>query len=244
MSRCKRDRNPRSALQNLIFFLSRDAKMTVGPGDCLKLKVKIDDKLTIEDNVIITFFDEVTNMMYTCGHCFPKNAQLKNGQGTLIYSSGFDDADSQIEIARVFIWNSFGFTNRVDGKAVRTCGTIPPGDRVLLRYMNTPSIDGTYLGYVSSLDQRIEYNARSWKLNIDGMRLSLPFIVVAGNNPCEGALACLKTQHGYSGSPWLYMRQNEWILIGSHVARVWMSTTNNEYCEVSLVVPTARFFAK
>ena len=113
MSRCKRDRNPPSALQNLIFFLSRDAKMTVGPGDCLKLNVKIDDKLTIEDNVIITFFDEVTNIMYTCGHCFPKNAQLKNGQGTLIYSSGFDDADSDIEIARVRIWNSFGFTNSI-----------------------------------------------------------------------------------------------------------------------------------
>ena len=53
----------------------------------------------IKDKATITFIKD--NLIYTCGHCFPKNA-LTN-YGTLVYSSGFDSPTENDELAIIKI---------------------------------------------------------------------------------------------------------------------------------------------
>jgi hypothetical protein len=43
---------------------------------------------------------------------------------------------------------------------------------------------------------------------MDKLRLAFPFAVVVGDVICDDAMNCLATQHGYSGSPWLYRRKD------------------------------------
>ena len=72
-------------------------------GDKLKIKyqVLVDQKeeIELEGTVVITYFDG--KKLYTCGHCFPKNATLIYGD--LIYSSGFDTPTEEQEIAIIEI---------------------------------------------------------------------------------------------------------------------------------------------
>lgn len=72
------------------------------------MKIQIGDNIDIfyyigntklTDKATITFIEN--DMIYTCGHCFPKNALTE--YGTLIYSSGFDLPSEKEEMAVIKI---------------------------------------------------------------------------------------------------------------------------------------------
>ena len=67
-------------------------------GDKIKIYYFIDNT-RIEDYATITFIDN--NIIYTCGHCFPKSSNTDFGK--LIYSSGFDTPNEGDELAMIKI---------------------------------------------------------------------------------------------------------------------------------------------
>ena len=64
-------------------------------GDRIDIKYKLDN-LELKDKATITYYHP-KGLIFTCGHCFSKNAILDIGD--LIYSSGFDTEDEGKEIA-------------------------------------------------------------------------------------------------------------------------------------------------
>jgi hypothetical protein len=211
----------------------------IAPGDSLKISVRIDANLTITDEVVMTYFDIERCLFMTCGHCFPRNAQLKNKRSKLLSTSGFDEVGSEREVAHLKIWNCLEFTNLIDNIPVRCDGSIPIGCTVILR-RNTCKITGVHLGNFSSMHSPIGYQDKEWFLDCPELRLSAPFVVVVGSHSCTGKNACLPTRHGFSGCPWLLRCDEDWLLVGGHVARATMLSHAGEKCEVSLTVPTHR----
>ena len=219
----------------------RDSKVYCA-GDLVPIVVRIDAETNIEDTFVITFFDVRESTIITCGHCLPRNANLKNKDSVVLYTSGYGESDDDIEVARVRVWNTFKLSNKLDGKIVRPFSkdSPPVGMRLILVRTDT-RLNGRLVATVHEPTPQIYFTVhnRRYVLQYDDIpRMRPPFFVVASDS-ADGVLG---TRHGYSGSPWMHERTNTYSVLGGHVARIVCKDTTNplQTCEVSLVFPLKR----
>ena len=207
-----------------------------GVGDTIAMVVSVDPKTTIRDRFVITYFDQTTSTIITCGHCLPKNAHLKCG--TVLYTSGYDNEDDDVEVAGVHVWNSFLFTEYLDEKPVRPLTQCLDGGTPVFLKCDTDYVLGVFVGTVrtsASEHVTVTIRGRPYVLSMsDVPRIRPPFFVVA---PRVGRT--LSTRHGYSGSPWMTYSRNtrSWYVLGAHVARVVARCSPDRECQLSLVLP-------
>lgn len=152
----------------------------------------------------ITYYKD--GFLYTCGHCFPKNAYTEYGD--LVYSSGFDTKTEGQEIAIIKIikehqkkFKYFDIINK----------PINPK-----RYQLTIMINNNILHYGKILKKIKKKLNSGWvtfdkfKVNHQITKLDPPYYLVLSN---------IKPQTGLSGSPWIISHNNNLYLLGSHIGK-------------------------
>ena len=159
-------------------------------GDKINIKYVIDG-VTINDTATITFLNN--NFLFTCGHCFPKNA--KTNLGKLIYSSGFDNPTEKKEIAIIKIHDSklplfkrINVTNNY--KYYSNLNTIMVNNRI------------KYNGFIISkitknLNKGWQNINKKYKINHQITKLEPPYFLVG--------IEVVKNE-GLSGSPWIVLQ--------------------------------------
>lgn len=211
-----------------------------GPGDAVSIRTRLDDGLEIDGEFIITFFDKERSLLYTCGHCFPTNAELlKDGQ--LLCTSGYmeTDRDDGIEVAIVRLWNSFAFSDYIKGhgRLMIDPQRATPSCSILYLFHRGNRTEGRLWGLVRSA--RVVYKGVSY--SVEHMpRVNEPCLAIVGQAPCDDHELCLLTRHGFSGSPWCARRGEHFELVGAHVAKVVLRAPDGRRFQASLAVPVDR----
>lgn len=194
--------------------------MKIQIGDNIDIFYYIGDtKLT--DKATITFIEN--DMIYTCGHCFPKNALTK--YGTLIYSSGFDLPSEKEEMAVIKINKNkiplFRYLNILNNfKYTENITTIMLNNRQ------------TYQGFIISkiinkLKKGWQKINNNYSFNHQITKLAEPYYLVVVDN--------LVKNKGLSGSPWLVSQNNDIKLLGSHIGRTDGKDNMNNIIEIVYV---------
>tara|TARA_Y100000589_G_C27014431_1_gene572189 strand:- start:108 stop:728 length:621 start_codon:yes stop_codon:yes gene_type:complete len=177
-------------------------------------KLQIGDKIDIFyyinntkilDKASITYFDRDT--IYTCGHCFPKNA--KTNYGELIYSSGFDTNSEKEEIAIIKIkkdklpcFKNINVKN--DYRYEDNINTILINNRKAYKGKILTKVENKLKPGWQNINKNISLNNQITKLEP-------PYYLVLANN-------LIKNQ-GLSGTPWLVHQDNSIKLLGGHIGR-------------------------
>ena len=173
-------------------------------GDKIDIFYSI-DKTKILDHASITYLDK--DMLYTCGHCFPKNA--KTNYGKLIYSSGFDTNSEKEEIAIIKIRkDKLPYFKNINIK----------NDYYHENNINTILINNRE-AYQGKIIMKVENNLKpGWQninekisLNHQITKLEPPYYLILAKN--------LIKNKGLSGAPWLVYQDNRIKLLGSHIGR-------------------------
>ena len=194
------------------------------------MKIQIGDNIDIfyyigntklTDKATITFIEN--DMIYTCGHCFPKNASTE--YGTLIYSSGFDLPSEKEEMAIIKINKNkiplFRYLNILNNfKYTENITTIMLNNRQ------------TYQGFIISkiinkLKKGWQKINNNYSINHQITKLAEPYYLVVVNN--------LVKNKGLSGSPWLVSQNNNIKLLGSHIGRTDGKDNMNNIIEIVYV---------
>ena len=194
--------------------------MKIQIGDNIDIFYYIGDtKLT--DQATITFIEN--DMIYTCGHCFPKNALTE--YGTLVYSSGFDLPSEKEEMAVIKINKNkiplFRYLNILNNfKYTENITTIMLNNRQ------------TYQGFIISkiinkLKKGWQKINNNYSVNHQITKLAEPYYLVAVDN--------LIKNKGLSGSPWLVSQNNDIKLLGSHIGRTDGKENMNNIIEIVYV---------
>lgn len=68
---------------------------------CVGSTIKYKTIYEIKDQLVISFI--INNLIFTCGHCLPKDIIFDDNDLTLIYTSGFDSIDENIELGIIKI---------------------------------------------------------------------------------------------------------------------------------------------
>lgn len=200
--------------------------MKIQIGDKIKLYYKINN-IKIEDYATITYIDN--NNIYTCGHCFPKNAYTH--YGNLIYSSGFDEPSEGKEIAIINIKNSMKhmFKNiKIDNNFIYS-HNVPT---VLINCKNK------YKGQIIyQVSEKLELGwnklQNGYKINHTITKLNEPYYLVKINDKLDKNGEYI---HGLSGSPWI-VYQNGITLVGGHIGRTDGKDIYNNDIMISYVKP-------
>jgi hypothetical protein len=160
----------------------------------------------IKDKLTITFIKN--DLIYTCGHCFPKNAKTK--YGNLVYTSGFDSPNEKEEIAIIKIkpkylnlFKKIDVTN--DFKYIKS-----NIKTILLNKRKT--YNGNIIYYVNKKLPKgwVQLN-NCYKINHMIDKLDFPYYLVVVKK--------LIKNNGFSGSPWLVIQDNKLKLLGGHIGR-------------------------
>lgn len=194
--------------------------MKIQIGDNIDIFYYIGDtKLT--DQATITFIEN--DMIYTCGHCFPKNALTE--YGTLVYSSGFDLPSEKEEMAVIKINKNkiplFRYLNILNNfKYTENITTIMLNNRQ------------TYQGFIISkiinkLKKGWQKINNNYSINHQITKLAEPYYLVVVDN--------LIKNKGLSGSPWLVSQNNDIKLLGSHIGRTDGKDNMNNIIEIVYV---------
>ena len=72
-------------------------------------KINYQTIFDINDTLTISFF--INNVIFTCGHCLPKQIKFDDPKLSLIYTSGFDTNEEAIELGIIKTNNSQSLTN-------------------------------------------------------------------------------------------------------------------------------------
>ena len=211
-------------------------------GDKLPIStnVRMDgSEVEINDTLVITFFDRKSSSIFTCGHCLPVSAHIKDIKSTVIYTSGYDNPTDDLEIARVKVWNTMMFSDYIDGLRATRAKNISEDVELVLRCADV-TINGYIIGSCNSQDDTFVYRGAMCKFKYKIPRIQFPFYVVAPTS-FDGKM---RTMHGFSGAPWIECSLSERLVYGPHVARVNIIDVNDSSVdyEVSLLVPISRFY--
>ena len=189
-------------------------------GDKIEIKYKVDD-IELSDTSTITYYHQ-DGYIYTCGHCFPKNALFD--LGNLVYSSGFDTIDENKEIAIIKIKPEYQYkfrpiilNNIIDNNCYNN-------KKATLIHMNK-----TYFGkIIAKINRNLpkgKYKLGTSEIfNHSITKLEPPYYLVKHDN--------IEVKHGLSGSPWK-VYDKEFKLLGTHIGKV--KTNNNKF--ISYVKP-------
>lgn len=188
-------------------------------GDKIEIKYKVDD-IELSDTSTITYYHQ-DGYIYTCGHCFPKNALFDLGD--LVYSSGFDTIDENKEIAIIKVKPEYQYMFRpiLLGNINNNCYN---NKKATLIHM-----DKTYIGKIIGKINK-ELPIGKYKLSSNDIfnhsitKLEPPYYLVKHDN--------IEVKHGLSGSPWI-VYDKEFKLLGTHIGKV--KTNNNKF--ISYVKP-------
>tara|TARA_B100001093_G_C26723371_1_gene968834 strand:+ start:67 stop:663 length:597 start_codon:yes stop_codon:yes gene_type:complete len=190
-------------------------------GNDINITYKIDDQI-INDKATISFIDK--DLIYTCGHCFPPNAETNVGK--VIYSSGFDTFSESEEIAIIKIFpkylkniNNIKLSNQYKFKIQET---------ILLNNGNF------YKGKIlAKIDKKI---SKGWINIADGIlinhqinKINVPYYIVKIKSDLNFP--------GLSGSPWIVKQNNVLTLVGSHIGRTEAIIDNSRKIMVAYVKP-------
>lgn len=173
------------------------------PGDRINITFIINDKTNnfkLNDKFTITHFDG--KYLYTCGHCFPKNASTNFGK--LIYSSGFDTKDEKIERAIIEIkteFKNYFFIPNI--KNISNYKNIKLDNEVYMINNNNK-----FFGRIFKIVD--EYSINPNYIINPITKISKPYIIIIPEDNYT-----LYSKEGFSGSPWY---QNN-ILLGSHIGK-------------------------
>jgi len=200
------------------------------------MKIKIGDKIKIyyyienskiEDYITITLIDN--NYLYTCGHCFPKNAKTK--YGTLLYSSGFDEPSEGQEIAKIKIYDSklhlFNNVN-ISNNFVDTKDNIKT---VLIN--NRKKYRGIILSQINKKLKKGVNIINDYKIDHTITKLNEPYYLVKIIDDLDDNG---NYNFGLSGSPWI-VYQNGLKLLGGHIGRTYGKDPNGNNIIISYVKP-------
>lgn len=189
-------------------------------GDRIDIKYKLDN-LELKDKATITYYHP-KGFIFTCGHCFSKNAILDIGD--LIYSSGFDTKDEGKEIAIIKIKEKYKCMFKPIILSCLNENISYYGSKAIMVHE-----DNFYFGKVIKkidkilLEGNYKINDKeSYYHNIT--KLDPPYYLVKHS--------LIDIKHGLSGSPWI-IYDKEFKLLGAHIGR----TKINENTFISYVKP-------
>lgn len=173
-------------------------------GDKINIKYNLND-ITIDGLATITYIEN--DLLYTCGHCFPKNASTIFGD--LIYSSGFDTKSESQEIAIIKIkknklnfFSNFKLSNNFNYN--KNCNTV-------LMINNNKVFIGKIITKIDSKFERKNWQNipnTDYTINHQIDKLDTPFFLIEHQ---------FESKPGFSGSPWITKQNNNWKLVGSHI---------------------------
>lgn len=176
----------------------------------------------IKDKATITFIKD--NLIYTCGHCFPKNA-LTN-YGTLVYSSGFDSPTENDELAIIKIddnkLNMFRRLNILNDYKHQNDNI----KTILLN--NRKEFQGLVIKKINKkLEKGWQKINNKYSINHQITKLNEPYYLVIVDN--------LVKNSGLSGSPWLVLQNDNIKLLGAHIGRTNGKDDKGNVIEISYV---------
>lgn len=192
-------------------------------GDNIDIEYNIDGE-KFSDSTTITFIND--GYIYTCGHCFPKNATTKYGK--MIYSSGFDEPSEKEEIAII----------KIHPKYLKNFRQMKIENNFTYSYKNNKAIllfkKNFYQGEIIA---KIEDNLRvGWGRITDDIlidhqitKLEAPYFLIKLNKENK--------ELGLSGSPWIAMENNQLKLIGGHIGKTIAKRSNGKEFKVAYVKP-------
>lgn len=120
------------------------------------------------------------------------------------------------------------------GEQTRAAAKCPQNGEYLFLLHQRDWLKGTFIGLLAET-KSLTHDNQTWVVS-DMPRVRLPCYVIAGDQPCSHLDRCLRTQHGFSGSPWMTKNGDVWEVHDSHVARVMLKSHSNEM-EGSIVIP-------
>ena len=191
-------------------------------GDKINIKYDLGD-IIINGTVTITLI--CNGHLYTCGHCFPKNAYTI--YGNLVYTSGFDTEQEGQEIAIIKIKpdklkyfielklsNNFNYNNE---------------NNKVYMINSSKTFTGNIITEIKEdLDRQLLYIEKdNYTINHEINKIDVPYYFIKSN---------FKSKHGYSGSPWIVKQNNKWFLLGTHIGST-IGTNNNENINIVYVKP-------
>ena len=188
-------------------------------GDKIDIKYTIDKNTELSDNAIITYINN--DYLYTCGHCFPKNATLKYGD--LIYSSGFDTIDEENELAVIKLkpqYMNLFKTPKILNKQInfKNNNTIMINNGNFYKGVIIKKITNDLHKGWQNLNSNIMINHQINKLKY-------PYYIIKTD---------IQLKSGLSGSPWIIQENDNLYLLGSHIGRT-NGLKDNEIIEISYV---------
>jgi hypothetical protein len=197
-------------------------------GDNIDIEYNIDGE-KLSDSATITFIDN--GYIYTCGHCFPKNATTKYGK--MVYSSGFDEPSEKEEIAIIKIdpryLKNFRQMN-IKNNFSYTIKTILPKSIVAILLFKKKFYKGEIITKIED-NLRVGWNRVKDDILIDHQitKLEAPYFLIK--------LTQENKELGLSGSPWIGIINNQLQLIGGHIGKTIAKRSNGEEFYVAYVKP-------
>ena len=188
-------------------------------GDKIDIKYTIDKNTELSDNAIITYINN--DHIYTCGHCFPKNATLKYGD--LIYSSGFDTIDEENELAVIKLkpqYINLFKTPEILNKQIN----FKNNNTIMIN--NGSFYKGAIIKKITN-DLQIGWQNLNSNIMINHQinKLKYPYYIIKTN---------IELKSGLSGSPWIIQENDKLYLLGSHIGRA-TGMEDNKIIEISYV---------
>lgn len=183
--------------------------------------------MKVDDEVTLTYYNNVTRLGYTCGRCLPWNTTTVQCFA-LKSSSSLDNADEGDELTVLEAQPadcSKGVTNRLhDGKALKLPAMLNThvGDKAVLHRCGR-HLDGTVVANLEAAPSESGWLrlVDGWEVDYNYKKLNPPILMLLGEKPCPGQAGahCLDIGHNFDGAPWATRRDdNSWELLGMHVA--------------------------
>ncbi len=197
-------------------------------GDKIDIEYDIDDEKFL-DLATITFIDN--GYIYTCGHCFPKNAITKYGK--MVYSSGFDEPTEKEEIAIIKIYPEYLENFRqmnIKNNFSYIVKSVLPKPIIAILLFQKKFYQGEIIAKIED-NLRIGWNRIKDDILIDHQinKLEAPYFLVK--------LTQENKELGLSGSPWISIQSNQLQLIGGHIGKTIAKNSKGQKFKVAYVKP-------
>lgn len=103
-------------------------------------------------------------------------------------------------------------------------------------------VNGAPWGHVK--DAQVLFRGVRYRVE-DMPRVNEPCLAIVGDALCSEYDRCLRTMHGFSGSPWCFQWDGQlYQLVGSHVAKVVLLSPTNARIQASIAVPVERMLSR